>query len=1418
MVDEFQVAEPADATSATPTRRRRHGRWIGAGFGTLALLVALVAGFLAWALHDATGSAWLLTWVPQLHIVAPKGSLLGDFSAERIDITLPGTSGTLRLDAPRWHALEARRGDHGRWLRLTIETLHSDRVTVRRAAHAAAASSPAATPPQTLRLPVEIEIGAASVDELRFGAAADAPTLHHLRARVHLGDEGGSKHRFDALAAAYDRATASGAASIGADAPFAVDARLALASVEASPAWQATASASGSLSALHLSATAHVLPAPPRAAQSLDADAVVRPFAAWPLGELNASTNALDLSAFASAAPATSLSGHAIVATSGVDQPAQVSIDLHNARAGRWNEGLLPVRQLRGELHARPDRPKALDVQQLFADLGSEKLDGGRIAAHGSWTPDRWTVDVDLDKVRPAALDARAPEISLDGKASALGTGFAAASNDARAVEVTADVAGPLTDRRLPHAAARAARVRFAARATERELDLRSLEASLGSAKATLVARAARKTTSAPWHATGRAALVDFDPAPWWPGAVDSLLSRGVNRINAKGDFDLDLPAAAPAGAFEALVAMRGKATLSLADSALAGVPIEGEAHVVNSDGTARPVLDLIAAGNHVHGEGRIAALDRQDSWQLAIDAPQLARLSPLVRAAGASASAPALGGTLAASARVDGRWPSLTSEGELHGSVLRYDTIGIRHAEGHWRLGSAGGAPVEASLVLDGATFGGRGVERVSARVSGTAAAHRAQVRVDADALPPEWVDGVVAREPMASASAVATAASGSGAALSPSIGRSALVVDLEGGIVDAKGERSAGWSGVVHQLLAQGTATPTRTWLSARELRGKFFWGGGPARASVEPGSAELLGATLHWSRFAWQGDDAHGAGAALEVQATIDPVPIAPILRTLQPDFGWGGDLAVGAHIDVHRLPTVAADIVVERARGDLSVTDEYGTQNLGLSDARFGIVAKDGAWSFTTALAGGSLGVASGSVTARTGSSAAWPGADTPLQGVLEVRIANLGTWGRWLPAGWRLGGEAHASASIGGRFGAPEYTGHVEGTNLGVRNFLQGVNVTDGSVAIALQGSTARIEHFSAKGGSGRIDLTGDARFDAAPAAHVALAADQFELLGRVDRRIVVSGKTALRIDAKSLGLDGDLRIDEGLVDFTRSDAPALGDDVEVVRRPIAAPASAAASAAAASGTLPSSAPLAKARQVALDLRVAMGEKLRVRGRGLDAGLRGDLHLTSPGGRLAVDGTLRAVDGTYQAYGQKLGIDRGIITFVGPIENPRLDIEATRPDLDVRVGVVVAGTALNPRIRLFSEPDMTDIDKLSWLVLGRASEGVGSNDTALLQSAALALLSGEGPGLTDRLTHAIGLDAISVRQQSEGDVKETIVSLGKQISKRWYIGYERGLNATTGSWQLIYRIAQRLTVRAQAGGDNSLDLIWTLRWK
>ncbi|HEV7574573.1 MAG TPA: hypothetical protein VGO85_00895, partial [Caldimonas sp.] len=419
--DSSRQAAPAVPVVAAPARRRRVAVWLAGVAASVVALLALAIGAVFWSAHHATGSAWLLGLVPGLTVVEPRGSLIGDFAATRV-VYAVGGAGELRLDAPRWHALAATRGDHGRWLHLMIDTLHADRVVW--VANKSAKPAGPATPPASLRLPVEIEVREASVDELRIGAL-DAMPVRGVHARVHLGADGGALHRLDALAAAIERGDARGAFAIGADAPFAVDASVD--AVASAKDWSATARAHGPLASLDTSATARVAATATHAAQSLDARAVIHPFAAWPLGELSATASGLDLSAFASALPATALTGRAIATTSGIDVPATVSIELANQRAGRWNEGLLPVRELRAELRARPENPNVVDVQTLSAELGSTSGAGGSVVARGRWTPATWNIDAELRQVRPIALDARAGDAVVSGKATLAGSGFAGA-------------------------------------------------------------------------------------------------------------------------------------------------------------------------------------------------------------------------------------------------------------------------------------------------------------------------------------------------------------------------------------------------------------------------------------------------------------------------------------------------------------------------------------------------------------------------------------------------------------------------------------------------------------------------------------------------------------------------------------------------------------------------------------------------------------------------------------------------------------------------------------------------------------------------------------------------------------------------------------------------------------------------------
>ena len=279
---------------------------------------------------------------------------------------------------------------------------------------------------------------------------------------------------------------------------------------------------------------------------------------------------------------------------------------------------------------------------------------------------------------------------------------------------------------------------------------------------------------------------------------------------------------------------------------------------------------------------------------------------------------------------------------------------------------------------------------------------------------------------------------------------------------------------------------------------------------------------------------------------------------MLQALQPGFGWGGDLRVGRRLKARSAASVGVDMVVERASGDL--TRHRRDRDASASASRTFASASPPTTASGTSpprAAGATLGVVSARRPRARRRSATWPAADDADRrrraSCASTTSAPGGPGSR--PAG-ASAAELHASASFGGRFGAPQYTGHVEGAGVTVRNFIEGVNVTDGTVAIALRGTSAHIETFTAKGGDGTLKLEGERQLrrgaDGAAAASRSIASSCSAA------STVASSPPATRrcgSTRATLGVDGDFKVDEGLVDFTRSDAPTLGGDVEVVRRP-----------------------------------------------------------------------------------------------------------------------------------------------------------------------------------------------------------------------------------------------------------------------
>ncbi len=1435
--------------------RHRTRAW---GLGALAALLALVlalGGFGAWLWHSEDGTRWTLQRVPGLQSQGVQGRLLGGpFAAQRLQ--WQGSGWRVVVEDLAWADSTWRwRPWPGAWFGVDLRAARARSVVATPLEDAA----PAATrePPVSLTLPLALSAQGLRLDSLRVGEAAPATGI---TADLHLGAAQGREHRVQGLSLAWGGLSANGEASIATEGDMAVQARLGLASEPGAPRpWQARATLAGPLRRPSMNVTLNMpgavpavaraqaeaqaqnptptpTPAPTAPAQPpagpdarAELSAVLAPFAPFPLAALNLRTESLDLSVLAPSLPQTRLSGHAVLQETQPGAPLAFQVQLDNALPGVWDAGRLPLRSARVLLNGRPDAPGTLSFDALQAELGGTRV-AGRLQGNGRWQDGTLTLALQLDGLQPAALDTRAPALQLSGPLALTLRGLPAPGADTSSSaaspgltgEFSVTMEGTSLQPRSPRATL-GVRARFALPGDgSQQWAVEQL--SLASGQARVLASAdARLGADGAWQLATRGSSAGFDPGVWWPAAA----ARG-NALNGRWQADLrgsgapaapgrEPPAAAPLDTL--LQTLRGEARFELSPSRIAGVPLQGSARLNATDEALALQAGLQAAGNRLDVEGNVGLAGRTPRWQLDVEAPALAALAPLSQLpalADVAAWMPRAG-TLQAQARTEGRWPALSSRGSLRAAGVQTQALQLARADARWSFGGAGlDAPLALQVDASGLVQGQRRLDSLQLRADGTLRAHRLSLLASSPLRPPAWADRLpfpigagavpVAANAANTGNPAVTAVTAPGTALRLALQGRWQPTTAPGTDVGSSGR----WQGSFSELQAAPRQRPGAPWLSGAglQLAVELAPEGQLRSATLAPGRVALFGGGVRWRQARWQGA-APGRAAAFALDAEVEPLQIAPMLAQLQPEFAWQGDLAVGARVQLTAADAFDADVVVTRQGGDLSLAYQGVRRALGIDELRLVLAAHEGHWQLSQAITARNVGVLGGGFSVRAAPGARWPAPGAAVDGGVSLRIDDLGVWAPWLPAGWRLGGQVQAVATVAGTVGEPQASGLITGSALELRNLFQGVHLRQGELALALRGSEAVIERLvfqdqdgGSLRGSGRASLAG-----AEPRAALQLQAERFRMLDRVDRRVTVSGSADLALQGERVSVAGRFRVDQGLIDVTQADAPRNEADVIVVNRP-----GAAAVAASTPGLL---------AQADVQVTVDLGEKLRLRGGGLDALLRGQLRVsTRADGGLNVAGVVRTAEGRYSAYGQNLVIARGELSFTGDVANPRLDVLALRPDLDTqRVGVAVTGLAVDPRVRLYSEPGLPDFETLAWLVLGREPGGLGRDDTALLQRAALALLaggSGDGPG--KGFVQRLGLDDLAFSAGSGGNLSEGIVSLGKQISRRLYVGYEHALAGAGGSWQLIYRVAGRFTLRLQAGQDQTLDGIWTWRWE
>ena len=214
--------------------------------------------------------------------------------------------------------------------------------------------------------------------------------------------------------------------------------------------------------------------------------------------------------------------------------------------------------------------------------------------------------------------------------------------------------------------------------------------------------------------------------------------------------------------------------------------------------------------------------------------------------------------------------------------------------------------------------------------------------------------------------------------------------------------------------------------------------------------------------------------------------------------------------------------------------------------------------------------------------------------------------------------------------------------------------------------------------------------------------------------------------------------------------------------------------------------------------------------------GLNSGLSGLLNVQGSAQELSVTGEISLLNGSYQSLGQQLVIQEGGLRFSGPVDSPYLFSKAIRdPEYtedNVVVGLLVEGLATTPSVNIFSVPEMSQAEALSYLTRGKA---LAAKSSGTEESMLTGMLLNFGLSKSEDSITAIGKKAgiqdLSVNMTGQGD--NATVAVSGSLSDNIRISYGVGVFSAISEVSLRLQLLPQMYIEALSGASNAVDVYY-----
>jgi len=388
------------------------------------------------------------------------------------------------------------------------------------------------------------------------------------------------------------------------------------------------------------------------------------------------------------------------------------------------------------------------------------------------------------------------------------------------------------------------------------------------------------------------------------------------------------------------------------------------------------------------------------------------------------------------------------------------------------------------------------------------------------------------------------------------------------------------------------------------------------------------------------------------------------------------------------------------------------------------------------------------------------------------------------------------GVMEVTARVRGTVGKPVIDGDLSLEDAGWQVLAVNASVHDLDLNATLTESRDIRFTSAAMVGEGGVSLQGSLNgLDTdLPRLRAQVAMTGAQLVDLPDYRAAVDGEIALDMGPRDLRVEGEVRLPRAsilIADLPESAVTVSGDEIVVDEAQTAA-----------------------VQQVrTTDVTLSLGDEVFLEAFGLRGRLTGSLRLRESPGRLrSVTGVINLREAEFEAYGQTLTVERGQLTFTGPVDNPAVDVAATRivtyEERDYRVSLLISGTARNLETEVVSQPSLPEGDALALLITGQTFSQISSDERSNVSGAAISMGLLSATGVTQNVASALNLEEIIVDEDAEGNME---VGAAVRLNRQLYLRYTYGVFSRLGGVLLRYRFSSRFSVQAKTGDSHSIEI-------